>query len=56
MLTAPALGLTGEQFDDGVGHDLVAAAGVADRDVGVGVAAERGVAGDALFDGQVPGQ
>ena len=45
-------GLSGDAFDEGVGHDLVARAGVARGDDGVGVLAQRGQARHALLDRQ----
>jgi hypothetical protein len=42
--------LAGEAFDEGVGHDLPAAALVAGGDAGVGVSGQRGVRGHALGD------
>jgi hypothetical protein len=49
-------GLSGDPFDQGVGHDLVPGALVAGGDQGIGVAAQCRVTRHPLLDGQVPGQ
>ena len=48
--------LSGDALHEGVGHDLPAAARVALPDQGVGLAAERGVGGDALRDREQAGE
>jgi len=45
-------GLSGETFDQGVGHDLSAASFVPGGDCGVGVPTQGRVGGDALSDGE----
>ena len=49
-------GLAGEAFHEGVGHDLIPRAAVPDGGGGIGGLPERGQAGDALLDGQQPGE
>ena len=50
------VGLSGEAFDHGVGHDLIPAPAVSSRDRGIGVLPQRGIAGDALLHGKVAGE
>jgi hypothetical protein len=44
--------LSGDAFDEGVGHDLVARTGIARGDHGIGVPAQRGQARHSLLDRQ----